>query len=60
MDKNTSSHSLSERLDSLDARLAVIERNLERQKGFIGGIIFVFGILAYFVSNLREMVGWFK
>lgn len=52
--------SVDEKLDSLIGRVDAIERQLERQKGFIGGILFVFGIIAYFVSNVREMMGWFK
>lgn len=61
--KDRSSHlnpELDEKLDRLIERVEAIEAQLERQKGFIGGILFVFGIIAYFVSNAREIGGWFK
>lgn len=51
---------VDEKLDALIERVEAIELQLERQKGFIGGILFVFGIIAYFASNVKEMVGWFK
>lgn len=47
-------------MEKLDQRLAAIEFSLERQKGFIGGLLFVASIIAYFLSNIREMMGWFK
>lgn len=46
-----------ERLDKLDSRIGKIEHYLDRQKGFVGGILFVISGIAWLASTARE---WFK
>lgn len=58
--ETTSLQALEEQMEKLDQRLAAIEFALERQKGFIGGLLFVASIIAYFLSNIKEMMGWLK
>jgi hypothetical protein len=43
------------KLEELDVRLAKMERYLERQKGFIGGIMLVAGIVAWAISELKDL-----
>ena len=45
------------KLNDLDMRLAKMEKYLERQKGFIGGILLVASIVAWAVSQVTD---WFK
>ena len=45
------------KLNDLDVRLAKMEKYLERQKGFIGGILLVASIVAWAVSQVTD---WFK
>ena len=44
------------KLDELDQRLAKMEKYLERQKGFIGGILLVGTSLAWLASYVKD---WF-
>lgn len=46
-----------EKLDRLDGRVAKIEHYLDKQKGFIGGILFIGSILAWVITTARD---WFK
>ena len=48
---------LKEGIEKIEARLTLIETHLERQKGFIGGILFIFGILAYFINLVKDLWG---
>ena len=48
---------VNERLDDMDARLAKMEKYLERQKGFFGGIILVASCVAWVASQIKE---WLK
>jgi len=45
------------KLDELDIRLAKMEKYLERQKGFIGGILLVASIFAWLISEAKD---WWK
>jgi len=46
-----------DRLDELDERLAKIEKYLERQKGFLGGILFIGSCIAWSASYIKD---WWK
>jgi len=43
------------KLDELDARLAKMEKYLERQKGFIGGFLLITTIVAWALSQLKDL-----
>jgi hypothetical protein len=45
------------KLEELDIRLAKMEKYLERQKGFIGGILLVASIFAWLISEVKD---WWK
>lgn len=46
-----------EKLDRLDNRVAKIEHYLDKQKGFVGGILFVVSGIAWLVTAAKD---WFK
>lgn len=48
---------LESRFEELDDRLAKIENYLQRQKGFIGGILFIGSCITWLVSYLKD---WWK
>lgn len=48
---------LESRFVEMDERLEKIESYLQRQKGFIGGILFVGSCLAWLVSYVKD---WWK
>ena len=48
---------MNERLSDMDARMAKMEKYLERQKGFFGGILLVASCLAWVASQIKE---WLK
>jgi hypothetical protein len=43
------------KLDELDARLAKMEKYLERQKGFIGGFLLITTVVAWALSQLKDL-----
>jgi hypothetical protein len=43
------------KLDEIDARLAKVEKYLERQKGFIGGFLLITTIMAWALSQLKDL-----
>lgn len=45
------------KLAEMDARMAKIEKYLERQKGFLGGLLFIGSCFAWVASNIKE---WLK
>lgn len=45
------------RLEEMDQRMAKMEKYLERQKGFIGGIMLVASIVAWAISEVKD---WWK
>lgn len=45
------------RLNELDTRLEKIEKYLERQKGFLGGILFIGSSVAWIASYVKD---WWK
>lgn len=56
-DEKDSLDIILDRLNELDARLAKIEKYLERQKGFLGGLLFIGSSLAWAASYVKD---WFK
>lgn len=46
-----------DRLNELDIRLEKIEKYLERQKGFLGGIVFIGSCVAWAASYIKD---WWK
>ena len=50
-------HQIMLKLNDMDQRMAKMEKYLERQKGFIGGILLVASIVAWAVSQVTD---WFK
>lgn len=48
---------LEEKFIEMDDRLEKIESYLQRQKGFIGGILFIGSCFAWLVSYLKD---WWK
>lgn len=48
---------MEERFEELDERLEKIENYLQRQKGFIGGILFIGSCFAWLISYLKD---WWK
>ena len=46
-----------EKLDELDGRMAKIEKYLEKQKGFFGGIMLVVSCAGWAISQIKE---WWK
>jgi len=48
---------LEEKFIEMDDRLEKIENYLQRQKGFIGGILFIGSCFAWLVSYLKD---WWK
>ena len=57
MNDDEALHQVLTKLNDLDIRLAKMEKYLERQKGFIGGILLVASIVAWAVSQVTD---WFK
>ena len=57
MNEDEALHQVLLKLNDLDMRLAKMEKYLERQKGFIGGILLVASIMAWAVSQVTD---WFK
>ena len=57
MNEDEALHQVLTKLNDLDMRLAKMEKYLERQKGFIGGILLVASIVAWAVSQVTD---WFK
>jgi hypothetical protein len=45
------------KLDEIDERMTKIEKYLEKQKGFIGGVLLVASCVAWVASNIKE---WFR
>ena len=48
---------LEEKIDEQDKRMEKMESYLERQKGFIGGILFIGSCVGWLVSYLKD---WWK
>lgn len=48
---------MEEKFQEMDERLEKIETYLQRQKGFIGGILFVASCVAWAVSFIKD---WWK
>lgn len=48
---------LEEKFTEIDDRMEKIESYLQRQKGFIGGILFIGSCFAWLVSYLKD---WWK
>lgn len=48
---------MEEKFNELDERMEKIEDYLQRQKGFIGGILFVGSCFAWLVTYLKD---WWK
>lgn len=46
-----------DRLNELDTRLAKIEKYLERQKGFLGGLLFIGSCITWAATYIKD---WFK
>lgn len=46
-----------EKLDEIDGRMTKIEKYLEKQKGFFGGIMLVVSCIGWLASNIKE---WLK
>lgn len=46
-----------EKIDEFDERLKKIENYLQRQKGFIGGILFIGSGIAWAISFIKD---WWK
>jgi hypothetical protein len=44
------------KLDELDKRLAKIEKYLERQKGFIGGVLFIGAGVAWLIDTVKDWI----
>jgi len=42
------------KLDEIDERMTKIEKYLEKQKGFIGGVLLVASCVAWVASNIKE------
>lgn len=57
MEHDSPLHQILERIDRLDSRMEKIERYLDRQKGFIGGIMLVAGIVAWVIAEVKD---WWK
>lgn len=50
-------HQILDRIDKLDARMEKMEKYLERQKGFFGGIMLVAGLVAWVIAEVKD---WWK
>lgn len=50
-------NALEEKFNELDERLEKIENYLQRQKGFIGGILFIGSCVAWLASYIKD---WWK
>jgi hypothetical protein len=44
-----------DKLEKLDVRMAKIEKYLERQKGFIGGFLLITTVVAWALSQLKDL-----
>lgn len=49
-----------ERLDSIERTLTELKEQLERYKGFLGGIVFVFTCVGVFIKNWPFISGLFQ
>ena len=55
--ENTDLNKVLVKLDELDQRMAKMEKYLEKQKGFFGGILLVVSCVGWVVSNIKD---WLK
>ena len=55
--ENTDLNKVLQKLDELDQRMAKMEKYLEKQKGFFGGILLVVSCVGWVVSNIKD---WLK
>lgn len=53
---NSDLEKVLEKLDELDERMAKIEKYLEKQKGFFGGIMLVVSCAGWALTQIKEWI----
>lgn len=56
--ENTDLNMVMEKLDDIDQRLGKLEKYMEKQKGFFGGIMLVVACIAWAADQVKEW--WMK